>query len=79
MLVAPQHLEDGAGYRDRSRSVRNTGRLYAMDVRFVFPLKMTLPLILRETPPTCGSKCARMVIWISHQLLAKVVSASGLR
>jgi len=77
--TAHHTTSSGARYRDNSRGARNTGRLYATAVRFAFSLKMRCNLILRGISPTCGSECVRMVIWISHQLLAKAVSVFGLR
>ena len=43
------------------------------------PLKMILHLILRGISPTCGSEYVKMVICLSHQLLARAISAFGLR
>ena len=43
------------------------------------PLKMILHLILRGLSPTCGSEYVKMVICFSHQLLARAISAFGLR
>ena len=44
-----------------------------------YALKMILHLILRGISPTCGSEYVNMVICISHELLARAISAFGLR